>query len=466
MYKHLFFDDQRLYVRQGLRREYGTPQVVGTYVDTNLSSPYGWAFAQRGPDGKVHLLYNGILKTDDGKPVHGYGIAASDDGVHFAPQETDIAYDNNKWPLPNQILPPCEMTSEIASLLEDPGAPLNERYKMLYCNILNRLYISDDVYASPDLVHWTKMEGSCWNPTGTEPIAGAFYNPRTKGFTVMSRLDWGQRRVGITETADWKTFTPVDLCLQCDSLDEPLAEIYGMPSFEYDGWFIGFPLIYSGFEQGIYTKYSSGEMRVQLAYSLNGRHWQRSLRTPFIGGEAIPDGPWPMAFLSSMLRDTDGSILLYVCASHKQHGTPYPQMVGQAAVKVLRLREDGFVKLVTEAGGEGVLAFRETCWQGGPLRINLQAEHATCAIYKYDTKGQETWLSHEACIPFSGDSTCWTPQWRDGSLDDLKGKLVNIEVRLRDGALYAVSYDGMPLMNSQSARYAESGILPERNRLF
>ena len=50
--------------------------------------------------------------------------------------------------------------------------------------------------------------------------------------------------------------------------------------------------------------------------------------------------------------------------------------------------------------------------------------------------------------------------------DDLKGKLVNIEVRLRDGALYAVSYDGMPLMNSQSARYAESGILPERNRLF
>ena len=77
MYKHLFFDDQRLYVRQGLRREYGTPQVVGTYVDPNLSSPYGWAFAQRGPDGKVHLLYNGILKTDDGKPVHGYGIAAS-----------------------------------------------------------------------------------------------------------------------------------------------------------------------------------------------------------------------------------------------------------------------------------------------------------------------------------------------------------------------------------------------------
>ena len=57
MYKHLFFDDQRLYVRKGFRREYGKPEVVGTYVDPNLSSPYGWCYAMRGPDGRVHLLY-------------------------------------------------------------------------------------------------------------------------------------------------------------------------------------------------------------------------------------------------------------------------------------------------------------------------------------------------------------------------------------------------------------------------
>ena len=466
MFKHLFFDDQRLYVRQGLHRAYGTPEVVGTFVDPNLTSPYGWCFAARGLDGKVHLLYNGILATRTGSFVHGFGAAVSGDGIHFVPQETGLARAEDKWPLPNQILPPSEERSEIAALVEDPKASSEERYKMLYSDILDSCHIRDDVYASPDLVHWRRMEGSCWNTQGTEPIAGAFYNPLTKGFTILPRLDWGQRRVGVTETRDWKNFTPVDLCLQCDSLDEPLAEIYGMPAFEYDGWFIGFPLIYSGFEQGIFTKYHSGEMRVQLAYSLNGRHWQRSLRTPFICGEDIPDGPWPMTFLSSMLRDEDGSLLLYVCACRRQHGTPYPKMVGNAAVKVMRLREDGFVKLATDADGEGTLALRETCWQGGPLRINLQASHATCAIYKYNSGGKQAWLSHDDCIPFAGDATCWTPRWRNGSLDDLNGKLVNIEVRLQNGALYSISYDGIPLMTLQSRRYEQFGVLPEDDRLF
>ena len=240
MFKHLFFDDQRLYVRQGLHRAYGTPEVVGTFVDPNLTSPYGWCFAARGLDGKVHLLYNGILATRTGSFVHGFGAAVSGDGVNFVPQETGLARAEDKWPLPNQILPPSEESSEIAAIVEDPVAAPNERYKMLYSDILDSCHIRDDVYASPDLVHWRRMEGSCWNKQGTEPIAGAFYNPRTRGFTILPRLDWGQRRVGVTETRDWKNFTPVDLCLQCDSLDAPLAEIYGMPAFEYDGWFIGF----------------------------------------------------------------------------------------------------------------------------------------------------------------------------------------------------------------------------------
>ena len=168
MYKHLFFDDQRLYVRKGFRREYGRPEVVGTYIDPNLSSPYGWCYAMRGPDGRVHLLYNGILAADH--PVHGYGIAESGDGVHFTPQKTGLEFAGNKWPLTNQILPPSEKTSEIASLLEDRDAPASERYKMLYANIQNRFFINDEVYSSPDLVHWKLLEGSCWNQQGTEPI--------------------------------------------------------------------------------------------------------------------------------------------------------------------------------------------------------------------------------------------------------------------------------------------------------
>ena len=347
--------------------------------------------------------------------------------------------------------------------------PPQNATKMLFTDMTNRektLRIEDSVYVSADLIQWRLKEGACWNPEGTEPIAGAFYNPVAKKFTILTRPDHGQRRVGITETADWRSFSPFELCMQCDSLDEPLTEIYGMPAMEYDGWFIGFPLIYSGFEQGIFTKFSSGEMRVQLAYSLNGHHWQRSLRTPFIDGEMLPDGPWKMAFLSSVLHERDGSLLLYVCTNHCQHGTPPLQMIGNACIKVLRLRKDGFIRLTASGSEEGVLALRETCLQGDSLKINLQARHATCAIYKYDTNGKELWFTHEDCIPFSGDSTDWTPQWRNGSLADLRGKLVNIEVRLQDGSLYSIAYDGLPMMNIQSVRYFRDGTLPPPERIF
>lgn len=459
MFKHLFFDDQRLYIRQGLRREYGVPREVGTYADPNLTSPYGWCHAATGPDGCVYLLYNGIAKTREGKCVHGFGVAVSSDGVQFEPRETlsECMFVN---PLvPNQILEPSDTFSEIAALAEDADAPSSERYKMLFAHVLAD-HIEDEIHVSADLIHWRRLSGCTWNPQGTEPITGAFFNSVSGKFTVLSRPGWGQRRVGITETSDWRYFTPLEMCLQCDSLDEPLAEIYGMPAMAYDGWFIGFPLVYSGFEQTLATKYKTGRMCAQLAYSLNGRHWQRSLRVPFIGEEMLADGPWKMTFPSSMLRQKDGSVLLYVNASRHEHGTDYAKMVGNAFVKILRLRRDGFIRLATQEREPGVVALRETLWQGGPLSINLEARHATCAIYKYDSAGKEAWLSHEDCQPFSGDSTCWIPQWNHGATDDLTGKLVNIEIRLSDGCLYSISYEGIPLMNQESEQYRRTGITP------
>ena len=469
MFKHLFFDDQRLYIRQGLVREYGKPEVAGTFIDPNLTSPYGWCHAAVGLDGKVHLLYNGIAKNTDGAIVHGFGAAISDDGVSFELRNTAEESGFDHPLVPNQILPPSKNFSEIAAMVEDKAAPSSERYKILFANIIsqeNDVHIEDEIYVSPDMIRWHKLLGSCWNPAGTEPIAGAFFNPVSGKFTILSRPDWGQRRVGITETADWRYFTPLEMCLQCDSLDEPLAEIYGMPAMEYDGWFVGFPLVYSGFKQEMFTKYSSGTMCAQLAYSLNGHHWQRSLRTPFICGDTLPDGPWKMTFPSSMLRDKDGSVLIYVNASRLEHGTDGEKMIGNAAVKILRLREDGFIRLTARGAEQGVVALRDTLWQGGPLRINLQAEHATCAIYKFNTKGRETWLSHEDCVPFSGDSTCWIPQWKNGSTDDLEGKMVIIEVRLQEGSLYSIAYDGLPLMNQEAGRYLRSGIVPTVRRGF
>lgn len=42
-YRQLFFDDQRLFVRENLERVYGEATLEELYRDEKLVDPYGWA---------------------------------------------------------------------------------------------------------------------------------------------------------------------------------------------------------------------------------------------------------------------------------------------------------------------------------------------------------------------------------------------------------------------------------------
>ncbi len=461
MFKHLFFDDTRLLKRENLARDYGKPVACGSFIDPRVACGYAWAFATQGPDGRFYLLYHGFL---DGQDVMVPALAVSDDGISF--QAAKIPEDAlPKQPaLPNQLDIPLPCNSEIGSLLDDPTAPRSQRYKLLFTDqtdMYPKRFINDYVLTSPDLYHWTRMEDSCWNPRGTEPVTGCFYNPLYKTNVILTRPDWGQRRVAITETVDWHRYTPMELCMQADSEDYPLAEIYGMTALELDGWFIGFPLVYTGFPQSYGHKFRGGTMGVQLAYSLNGRHWQRSLRKYFLGPDLdIGDGLWKMTFPTSYLKQKDGSWLIYAGGSHAPHGSTYAEIQGKTAVRIFRLRKDGFICLKTEKPDEpSLLALREAVWNGGDLKINIVAEKATCAIYDSTGKGAVAVRTHEECIPFSGDATNWTPQWKNGGLDDFTKKPLIVEIAMTNGKIFSIEYDAIPLMTVEGMRYRELGVL-------
>lgn len=474
MYKQLFFDDQRLYLRENTRRIYGTPEWIGHYVDKNVNTSYGWGWAIKGLDDKIHLLYMGTRPNSDKALEHLFLAAISDDGIHFEPRNTACEAGFANPACPNQLLPSDNSGSEIANIVLDEHGPASERYKILYSDnttLFEDLHVEDYILASPDLIHWRKLRNSCWNPYGTEPFLGAFYNDVAGKFTILSRPNWGQRRVGITDTSDWHYFTPLELCMQCDSLDPELAEVYGMTAIAYDGWFIGFPHIYANMPHTRDTKFLGGTMHCELAYSLNGHHWQRSLRTPFIdradpaivsqfGREA------KMTYLGSALRLNDGSLLLYVATNTREHGTnPAEIAPGETGMEIFRLREDGFIALTTDnPAEESIVATRDALWQGGELTVNLQAEAATCALYSHE-EGEPKIISgfgHDDCVPFSGDAPRWQPQWQGGSMQQFAGKVLVLEVKFRNGTLYSLSGDAIPLMNSEHARFARFGILPAR----
>lgn len=471
MFKQLFFDDQRLYARENTRRVYGDLEHVGKYRDQLLNISYCWAYAIKAEDGKTHLIFQGFPRGQVDEWMH-YGAAISDDGIHFETRNTAAESGIQNPEFPYQLFPTDKKGSEIAAVIKDPFAPASERYKMLFTDNSRRdkeLYVIDSVLTSPDLITWKNKCGCYWNPVGTEPLLGAFYNPVSEKFTILCRPDLCQRRVAITETPDWKYYSPLEICLQNDSLDAPLAEIYGMPAIEYDGWFIGFPHVFSDFPQILDVKYSAGTMHVQLAYSLNGRHWQRSLRTPFLEGKhpgiAQEMGrPAKMTFLTSAIRQDDGSILLYAITNLNEHGTPNSEFgENDTCVSIFRLREDGFIGLENEDGKTGRVATREIVWHGGEVSVNIKARKATCAVHErtfYEVVPLQN-FSHEDCVPFSGDSTHWIPTWKGGALDQFTGRNLIFEVRFDDGTLYSISGNGTPVMSTEGARFIKFGQLPD-----
>ena len=464
MKKQLFFDDNLLFGRDNVRRIYGEPELLATYHDGVSSTDFATGYVFRLADGRYRMLYFGHSAAYAGKKLL---AAISVDGVHFAPEPL---YPDK--PLPHEVLSLPEGT-EVATVYEDTrcGNPA-ERYKMLLAeHDMNELAVADRVYVSGDLLTWVCKPESVWGD-GTEPLAGVFYNAHAGVYTVLCRPFWGVRCAGYRETADWVDFTPHRLCLNVDSEEERLAEIYGMPTvLPYAGMYVGVPHLYRGLDSQRNAKYLGGVIDTQLAYSYDGRYWRRSLRRPFLS-YAAGEPRYPMVWLMQLLEAEDGSLLLYGSASGKEHGPAFGQP-GEGVILIHRLRQDGFIALQsTDPAVPATVTTREKVWHGGELHLNLQAAEATVAVYLsggdahtgYNVLGFSEPVEgygHGDCVPFAGDTTDWTPVWRDGkTLAALAGQTLVFELEFRDGAVYSLSGDYTDLFNTQAARYRKYGELP------
>lgn len=487
MFKYLFFDDQRLFVRENLERKYGKPELIedavyrDPWVDTSLSG----TFVFRMPDGGYRMIYQGFAESGEerienvahsarhGVKRRAYVVAAqSEDGIHFTPVRTGKESCAEPPRFPHSVSDSTWDLGELGCVVEDPAAPPEERYKALMVTAFKEEEFRhrDYMKVSGDLVHWRDFPAGNWHKVGTEPIVSCFYNHVYDCFSIICRPDCGERRVGYSETKDFRSFSDPLHCLQVDSLDRPLDELYGMPAFEYDGWYIGFPYLYGGQPQKLWWKGAEGTMHCELAYSLNGRHFQRSLRTPFLCG-------WdedsvtklgrvnPILWPNSILRRNDGSILIYAAAQGSDHGGLVKES-GKAAILIYRLREDGFIRLVSQRDLTARLATRENLWLGGELSVNLRcAGPATVAVYRADeANGTEPvpGFGHSDCAPFSGDAVRWIPAWKGGGLAGFTGQSLVFELRFTGGEVYSLSGNCIPMMFVEARKQERFGTVPDR----
>jgi hypothetical protein len=411
----LFLDDQRLNQRDNVERRLGTPELIpeSVFVDPAVNTAWGYPGVFHDPvSGKWRLLYLGWTGPELGKrfPL----LAESDDGLHWSPRDTTRELDLPDRRFPHQVLP-LDQFAEWPACYVDPYAPPAERLKGLVIYHTDPFHIATALWVSPDGLHWTRKPGIEWQNPGADPGTAVFWNAVRQSYVFTSRPDWTDRRIALFETRDWQHFTTPELALQTDPLDSPLTQLYGMPVFPYEGYYIGLLWLFHTVPQVSGSsphKSFGGHVDCQLTYSLNGWHFQRSLRTPF-----MPNGPTGALdagclYPSTLIEHDDRWLWIYSSVSRREHAD-IP--LGEGAIATYRLRRDGFVFLES-LNGPGTVGTVTLAWHSGEPALNVLAPEGEVRVQVTDPEGHPLpGYTFADCLPFTGDAIAWHPTWRTSS---------------------------------------------------
>lgn len=300
-----------------------------------------------------------------------------------------------------------------------------------------------------------------WQPEAPDPPTFVHWNALRESYVFTSRPRYSDRRIWWFETTDWRTYSAPLLSLHADALDVPLTQIYGMPVFPYEGLYIAFPWLFhcAKNERKHYPyHYLGGHVDAQLAYSLNGLHWTRAIREPFLpnGEPGMPDSGNVQP--SCMVTLDDTSLRIYADGSAHEHGHCPPE---DGYLMAYALRRDGFICLES-TGGPGMIGTRALYWQKGDVSLNVQAPAGWVRVQVTNRKGDPLeGYSLEESVVFQGDDTNWVPEWKDGRrVAALAGKMLRIEVHLDNARLYALRGDYTLCQLDAVRAFEQRGVVP------
>jgi hypothetical protein len=210
--------------------------------------------------------------------------------------------------------------------------------------------------------------------------------------------------------------------------------------------------------------YMGGKSDVQLAYSHNGWHWQRSLRDAFLanGDPGDPDAGCLQA--SSMVRTENGNLRIFACTSKREHGDVPPE---DGYICGYDLRRDGFIYLESDHT-IGQIGTRAVFWHGGELEVNVQCPVGWAAVQVTDPRGTPLpGYTFAECHRFTGDDVAWTPTWKSAkTLAALSDQMIRLEIRVQNGRLFALRGDFVICQLRDVRQFESNGIRPRKTPGF
>jgi hypothetical protein len=191
------------------------------------------------------------------------------------------------------------------------------------------------------------------------------------------------------------------------------------------------------------VKGRGGPIDCSLAYSLDGKHFQRATYDAFIPRPELGEHGGGCLYTGCFAVDEDaGEIRFYSGGSKAEHFID--QTLNDAALMMHTLRMDGFFRYESYSLQGSVMTRRVVFTGDSALRINARAPHGEVRVRILTTGGASVpGYDFSDCRPLVGDQVNWTPEWTSGKrVADLDRKTeYHIEVQIACGELYAIRGD-------------------------
>ncbi|MBE7171624.1 MAG: glycosyl hydrolase family 32 [Williamsia sp.] len=398
----------------------------------------------------------------------GTALATSKDGLVWERPQLDVV------PGTNLVLAPKDdLRRDGASVWLDHDAAPQERFKMYLYARRGKIggpleHVGAFLFTSADGIHWQQKKEKIEHTSDNNTF---FYNPFRKKWVFTIRRQprpiqpWsdpvkitGGRARSYWEHSDfhaasneWKEAVFWFGADRYDALhpgydigEEP--QIYKVDAVGYESLMLGLIQPHYGPANELCAKGGFPKLtELQLAFSRDGFHWDRSCRETFIGGHPHNKESWERAYIHSIggvCNIVGDRLHFYYTAFQGNEANKNPiahfnGMYANASMGLAVLRRDGFASMETEA--EGILLTRPVKFTGKYLFLNLDAALGRVYAEVCGKDGKPLpGYSRQDCIPVSADNTRQAVSWKAGnSLDKFAGTPVRFKFYLTHARLYA-----------------------------
>lgn len=302
-------------------------------------------------------------------------------------------------------------------------------------------------------------DGINWKPAAENPVIGtnpdcpmSFCRLEDGRYVAFHRPGFADRRVGRTESWDFRNFSEPAVVMEPDQCDPPNTQFYGLGATTYGEYMIGSLWIYNTDVDDMGFNKMYGFQQPEFVHSRGSYCWHRTDQgTPLLkvelGTDKFDRGQIQPASSPVFMED---EVRFYYVGSRGRHGGGKPKS-GRQPVRsekskgfgqglgMASCKPDRFVGVTAKGNGR---ILTRPFWTDNPrfcINANVR-RNGGISVGILDIDGNPIdGFEREKCRPVKGDSTCHVLSWKgEPDQSGLAHRELRLDIRCRNATIYSI----------------------------